>query len=283
MSSCDPTWEVCDTAVAADPAPANDETTTEVEDDSTAGPSKVPYLYGVGLIYMITEGYLASRSFNSWVTDVIAAKVTNNTAWTDTYMKAGTPLTTWRSQIMVQQSMYAGQLFWFVLNQAIGKNGGLVNMLAWRFAQVGVLIPLINLYSIYNAESKYVACSTLGATNFDSTTTTVTQYVSCTDGTTALFGDTGTSAAKINNDPHKTWAYTGYASSVIMLLLQVVAQKGMGANYKRAKNCYDDEGAVIDCPTDDSAAADDSAVAADDTTADSSNDWNSGSQDDVWW
>jgi hypothetical protein len=282
MSSCDPTWEVCDTAVAADPAPV--ETTTEVEDDSTAGPSKVPLLYGVGLIYMIAEGYIANNSFNSWVTDVIAAKVANNTAWTETYVKAGTPFSTWKTQTSVQQSMYAGQLFWFVLNQAIGRNGGLVNMLAWRFSQIGVFIPLINIFNIYNAESKYVACSTLGATNFDSTTTTVTQYVSCTSGTTALFGDTGTSAAKINNDPHSTWALTGYISSVVMLVLQVFGQKKIGDNYKYNKNCYDDEGAVIDCPTDDSAAADDSAdAAAADSTADSSSDWNSGSQEDVWW
>jgi hypothetical protein len=93
---CDPTWEVCDTATATDPVAAPmDDSTAVPTDPATASGSKFPLIYAVFSLWMIGDAAIITNAYNSWVTDVIAAKVTNNTLWTTSYVNGANPVKAW--------------------------------------------------------------------------------------------------------------------------------------------------------------------------------------------
>jgi hypothetical protein len=276
--SCDPTWEVCDDSTTMDPAPTSTDDSSDSSDPATTSSSKMPLIYAGFSLWMVIAAGLTTNSFNGWITDVIAAKVTNNTAWTTSYMTGADPVSSWFTAAYTQSSLHFGMVVWFGLNQVLGNNGGLVNMLFYRFAQLSLIFPLIDLGLTFRAKNGYKKCGDLTITQFDKTTTGVTQYVSCTDGTDALFGDTGTTAAKINNDPSMTWFITNMTSSVLMFLITGKAVGAIGANYKSNQACTDDSGAVTECPADDSAASTSDDSDSSTPPADMNDD-----ADDVWW
>lgn len=285
--SCDPTWEVCDTP-AADPAPVDTtaapaDDSAAPEDDATTSSSQMPLIYWSTALWLNIAAGLTYNAFTSWASDAVAAKVTNNTAWTTSYVEGAAPMSNNINYAQLQGSLNSGIVFLGLLNKFLGGNGGLVNMIWYRYAQLSLLWPLINIGYAFNAENGYKTCGDLTATQFDSTTTSVDQYVSCNDGTDALFGDSGTTAAKVNSDPHKTWFYLNTISNVLMFGVTFLAVGAIGDAFKAAKVCKDDDGNVIDCPEDDSAAADadSSDAAADDSTDASATD--SAPAEDVWW
>lgn len=284
--SCDPTWEICDTAVETDPvdttAAAEPATTDDASDDA-ASSSKMPMLYLASALWLNIAGGLTYNAFTSWASDAVTKKVTNNTAWTTSYVEGAAPMANNIQYAQLQSGLNFGILFWGVINKLLGGNGGLINMIWYRYAQLSLLWPLVNIGVAFNAENGYKTCGDLTTTQFDSTTTSVDQYVSCNDGTDALFGETGTTAAYVTSDPHSTWFYVNTISNVLMLPLTFLAVGAIGDNYRSAKVCSDDDGNVIECPAeDDSAAAqDDSAAAA--TTEPAQDSSFDDSANDVWW
>merc|ERR1712070_398093 len=85
-------------------------------------------------------------------------------------------------------------------------------LLMFKIAQLFPVIELILWLAVYFS---YTACDStaLKATQFDGTTTTVTQIVSCKNSqkstaTKAQFGTTGTWAPYVSQDPYNTWFFT---------------------------------------------------------------------------
>lgn len=77
-------------------------------------------------------------------------------------------------------------------------------LIFFRFAQGALMWPLIEIPLLYVAYSNYSACSTLSSSNFVGTTDT-SQYSSCTGGSDSEYGDSGTIAIKVNDDPYEMW------------------------------------------------------------------------------
>lgn len=91
-------------------------------------------------------------------------------------------------------------------------------LLLFKISQIFPAVELLLwLYTYFS----YSSCdgNTLTATQFDKTTTSVTQLSSCknpdkTTTTTAQFGATGTWAAKVNTDPYNTWFFVDVGTAV---------------------------------------------------------------------
>jgi len=93
-----------------------------------------------------------------------------------------------------------------------------------------MIFPLIELGLWLYTYSTYSACSSVTDTQFDTTTTSVTQIVSCknpseTTTTTAKFGASGTVAKKVSEDPYTTWFATNVASATAMIWLNMFSKK----------------------------------------------------------
>jgi len=77
-------------------------------------------------------------------------------------------------------------------------------VLFYRFIQFGLLWPILEIPLVGLTYTTYKACSSLTSTNFQGTTDT-SQYSSCTGGSSAEYGDSGSIAVKVNDDPRTLW------------------------------------------------------------------------------
>ena len=48
--------------------------------------------WGIGATWMLVDGYLVNTAYTAFATDLVAAKTTNNDAWTTDYVKQTSPV-----------------------------------------------------------------------------------------------------------------------------------------------------------------------------------------------
>lgn len=93
-------------------------------------------------------------------------------------------------------------MFLFRANVGTGSAFGLVYVAAIQYS---IGYPVVIAIYTHLTKSNYETCADLSTSQFDGTTSTVTQYVSCKDGTDAAFGASGTTVKYITEDPYTTW------------------------------------------------------------------------------
>lgn len=105
---------------------------------------------------------------------------------------------------------------------------------------MAVLFPIIQAALYLWAYLSYTACSATTATQFDGTTSTVTQLGSCSNSaetttTTGYFGTSGTVAPSVSTDPYSTWFYTNLGSSIAMAMVSFASIKPFKKAYGPSK------------------------------------------------
>lgn len=143
--------------------------------------------------------------------------------------------------------------------------------------KLGMLFPLIELGLWGYTYSTYSACSSVSDTQFDTTTSGVTQIVSCSNPsesttTTGKFGSSGTVAKNVSEDPYITWFATNVGSATAMIWLNMFSKKPFAKAFSAPKE--DDAAADADAADSTAAPADstDSADASTDSTDPSTTD-----------
>jgi len=211
-----------DLAVYTPPA-----TAAPAADDDAAAPAAaaVPPLFWAwgGLsIWLLIDGYLTSSAYTTLASTLVTAKVANNAAWTTTKVQGYAPISNWLLSANIAMFLqFVAVCAWIA---GIAGQGSLF-LLA---SPVGIAFPVIEMLMWMYTYFTYSACSGVTATQFDGTTTTVTQLSSCSGATsttaiTALYGPTGTTAAKVSTDPRSTWFFTNVASDLAMIAVAVMA------------------------------------------------------------
>lgn len=119
----------------------------------------------------------------------------SKSTWTTTYVQESKPIKYWFKTGQYNITFnFLSLVLWLMRIFVGGKNGALdgVYVAAMQYSLVWPVI--VALYTQLTKSYYYSKCSDLSTTQFDGTTTTVTQYVSCRDGTDAEFGSSGTTA-----------------------------------------------------------------------------------------
>lgn len=180
------------------------------------------------------------NAYNNLATTLYNAKTTNNTAWTVSKIKGYAPLSTWIYASWAQMGMQSiSVLSWLGVVMGMKKQFAKISTLA-------LLFPLIQGSLYLWAYLSYTACSATTSTQFDGSTSTVTQLSSCSNAaetttTTGYFGTSGTVAPSVSTDPYSTWFYTNMGSSIAMALVSFASmapfKKAYGGSKKqKAKN-----------------------------------------------
>jgi hypothetical protein len=267
MTTCDPTWEVCDA-----PAEDNMDNTTEgevvitEEEEASSSSSPFPMVWGVLSLLLTVNGYLTSSSLNSWADDMN----TGGTAATLVLVKEGKPATSWYTVASAQLFLSGSAFLLFAINMVIGNNGGPIHMIFMRFSQLATLFPILYLFLIMTARGQLKKCTEIALAEFSPTLGAGNYYSGCSS-------DTDDATHFADNFP-TTWGLVNPILSLAMLVVSVLSLGPISAAYADAQECTDENGEVIECPEEES-AAEEGEDAGDEMEVTEED----GAEKEIWW
>jgi hypothetical protein len=245
--SCDPTWEVCDTVAKADAAATASTENTAVLDDEVV-------IYGADIFKSISRTWAIAAAglfwtSYSWYTACIsaysaAASVNNITTADQDLFKSVNGWKYMTYWIYLNMGWGFLSLPVWTANTFIGESSGIPMTLASVFSKVSGLVGIAGMviatlwYTSIVKEADAVTGTWDASNNWATTATAVTDN------------------AKLQK--RLEWR-DFFFNSAAQTMLAVLTGSAVSAAAARAGNCYDDAGAVIDCPSDE--ATDDSAAA----------------------
>ena len=159
---------------------------------------------------MIVTGALTYNAFSSFASTLNSNNPTK-TLWSTSWLKSSSPLSGWFTFGYILITFNSVSFLGFVASLFAGDT----SVVFYRVAQLALLYPVITVPFAILAYTNYNTCSSLSSSNFTGTSAaeaTTTQYSSCTGGSSAEYGDSGTIAIKVNDDPYKTWFYVDLAA-----------------------------------------------------------------------
>jgi len=230
-------------ATAADASAAPAATTADATDAAPAkkGPPMIFWIWGGYSLWTHIAAGLTYNAYNSFATTLYNARTTNNTAWTTSWITSTKPVSYWIN------SSYWGMFLQFF--SVVGWILGIAGMKGpfLMLFQVSQAFPALELIAWLYTYMSYTACdsSTLTSTQFNKTTTTVTQLSSCKNAdksttTKGYFGTSGTWAPKVNTDPYNTWFFVDVGTVVGQQVVNGLAlgpiMKAFGPNKTNASN-----------------------------------------------
>jgi uncharacterized phosphosugar-binding protein len=113
---------------------------------------------------MLVDGYLVSTAYTGFVSDLFSAKTTNNTAWTEDYIKGAAPISSWFTQANVQMAMHGFGWSLWAANNVFGNDGGLLDTVFIRVSQLSLIAPIIDVVLTVLANNSYKTCGDLSTT-----------------------------------------------------------------------------------------------------------------------
>jgi hypothetical protein len=180
---------------------------------------------------LLVEGYLTYDAYTSFATTLYGAKTTNNASWTTANIQAAAPVANWINASYAAMGLQSlAVLSW--LGVALGGMGG--QFLA--FSKTALLFPIIEAALYFYAYNSYTDCASTTITQFDQTTSGVTQLSSCksaslTSTLTGYFGTSGTWAPSVSTDPYDTWLGINLGSDLAMALVSFAAMPAFAKAY----------------------------------------------------
>jgi len=235
------------------PAPAGDAAPAPADSEAPGTPMMF-WIWGLFSGWLTGAGYLTYAAYYTTYTDTLYDNRSGggNSAWTKAYIQETDPVKMWIYSSYAAMGMQGFQtLFW--LFGVLGMKG--MFMMVFK---LGMLFPLIELGMWGYTYSLYSACSAVTDTQFDGSTSSVTQTVSCKNAsenstTTGKFGTSGTVAKKVSEDPYITWFAANVGSATAMIWLNMLS-KGSFAKAFSGKKGDDDAAADADAAPADAAA-----------------------------
>ena len=271
MTTCDPTWEVCDA-----PAEDNLDYTTEgevvitEEEEASSSSSPFPMVWGVLSLLLTVNGFLTSSSVNSWADDFNKEYGAEASDASLAAIKDGKNATKWYTVASAQLFLSGSAFLLFAINMVAGNNGGPIHMIFMRFSQLATLFPILYLYLIMAARGQLKKCEEIAPADFYSATNTVDYYVTCVNKVD--------DAESVYDNFPTTWGLVNPILSLAMLVVSVLSLGPISAAYADALECTDENGEVIECPEEES-AAEEGEDAGDEMEVTEED----GAEEEIWW
>jgi len=193
-------WEECYEA-PADEGADNNEGDMEMDEEmeTESDPAIFNLIWGASNTLMVVAAGFIHMKYTTYAEDLSTANIGTNATWTNDVIKESDPIAAWFTQAKIMGGLYfSGWLLW-ALNLGLDNAGGPIHMVFLRASEVLALAPLITLYLTFASNGDYTTCddAETNSTFVDSAAT----ISSCTDGTDAKYGDSGSLVVKVNDDP----------------------------------------------------------------------------------
>ena len=219
------------------------------------------YAWGAMSTWLLVDGYLTYNSYTTLASTLVTNKTSNNTAWTTSIVQGNAPISYWLYSSYLAMGLESISVLGWLMG-AMGNKEKFFNV-----TKMAMFFPILEAAAWSFTYFSYSDCASVSDTQFDGSTTTVTQLSSCSgaSATTALtgkFGTSGSTAPYVSTDNYTTWFATNVGSDVGMVALNMMLKKTftkmMAAKKKQAAEKKDADKAATDA-----AAADPSAAPAD--------------------
>jgi hypothetical protein len=149
---------------------ANATNATEVAEEEADAAATNALIWGILQSCQMVGGILLYSSYNSFATDLNTGKTSSNASnWTASWIKSQAPISNWFTAAYIQIGLYSlGVATWIL--QLAGQDS-----LFFTGTCVSLAYPVIQIIMALVAFTGYTACSSTTSTQWDGSTTSVTQ------------------------------------------------------------------------------------------------------------
>lgn len=181
------------------------------------------YAWGAMSTWLLVDGYLTYNAYTSYASDLVTNKL-SGTTWTTSTVQSTAPVSYWLYSSYLAMGLQSVSVLGWIMG-AMGNKKSF-----FKIAKMAMLFPLIEAAMWLFTYFSYTACSSTTSTQFDGSTSSVTQLSSCSSPTstatiTGYFSTTGTWAPYVSTDPLNTWFATNLSSAGAMVVTDMMLQK----------------------------------------------------------